>query len=114
MPNPIQALGKVTATAGTPVRITNNETTPSARKACHAIMIEALPANTGKVFIMDRSTGVKATFVGVICVLAVPTTNFVPTFTVGFSGAANPINAADFYIDVDTTGEGAIISVLEL
>jgi hypothetical protein len=114
MASPIQALGKVTATSGTPVRITNNQTSPSARKACHAIMIEALPSNTGKVYVMDRSTGIIATFVGVIAVLAIPTSNFIPVFTVGFSGGVNPINAADFYIDVETTGEGAIISVLEL
>jgi len=114
MSSPIQALGKVTTTSGTPIRITNNLSSPSAYKACHAIMIEALPTNSGKVYIMDRSTGVIATFVGVICVLAIPTTNFIPVFTVGFSGSVNPINAADFYIDVETTGEGALISVLEL
>lgn len=107
-----QALGKVTATSGTPARITANQSVPAARFQCHAIMIEALPTNTGKVYVMDRSNGVIATLVGVLAILAVPTANVIPTYTVGFSGAPNPMNAASYYIDVENTGEGVIVSVL--
>lgn len=107
-----QALGKITAIAGTPARITGNQSDPTARYQCHAIMVEALPTNSGNIYIMDRANGNKTTMVGVLAILAVPTANIIPTYTVGFSGAPNPMNAASYYIDVDNTGEGGIVSVL--
>ena len=111
---PLRSLGKVTATAGTPVRLTANESAPAARYQCHAIMVEVLPTNAGKVYLFDKSTGSRTTLDGCVALLAPPATNIYPTFTAGFSGHANPLDASLYWLDVDTTGEGALISVLVL
>ena len=111
---PIHSLGRLQITAGTPLRVTNNEPTPTDRYQCHAIMIEAWPTNAGKVWIFDREAGNKTTGEGVVAILAPPATNIFPTFTVGFSGFANPIDASLYWVDVDNTGEGVVISALVL
>jgi len=112
---PIHSLGKVTvAVSGTPARLTTNESTPSARYTCHAIMIEALPTNTGAVYIMDRSNGVIATLVGVVAILATPTTNFLPSWTVGISASANPIDLSLYYVDAAVNGDGVLVTTLIL
>ena len=111
----VKAKGKVTVTtSGTPVRLTINETDPTARVACHAFMVEAWPTNTGKMYVMDRSNGVIATGVGVVAILAIPTSNILPVFTAGFSSAPNAFNLANYYVDADTNGEAVLVSILEL
>lgn len=109
---PVRSLGKITTNAGSLVRFTANETTPADRYQCHAFLVEVLPTNTGKVYLFDSSTGSRTTLVGCIAVLAPPTTNIFPTFTAGFSGFANPIDASLYYIDVDVNGEGVLVSAL--
>ena len=112
---PIRSLGKVTVTSsGTPVRLTLNESTPSARYTCHAFMVEALPTNTGAVYIMDRSNGVIATLVGVVAILAIPTTNILPSWTVGLSASANPIDLSLYYVDAAVSTDGVLVSALIL
>lgn len=110
----LRSRGKVTVTsAGTPVRLTTNESTPSARLGCHAFMVESLSTNTGKIFIGTSGMN-KTTLAGVVAILAIPTSNILPVFTVGFSGAPNAFNLADYYVDADNSGEAVLVSTLEL
>lgn len=110
----LKSRGKITvAVSGTPARLTANETTPSARLSVHGFMVQALPGNTGKIYVMDRSNGVIATLVGVVGIIAAPATGSIPVFSVGFSGMPNPLNLADYYFDVETNTEGVLVSTLE-
>ena len=105
----VNSLGKVTVTTpGTPVRATSNQGTPGAQVSCQAIAFQALSANTGKIYI-GSSTMNKSTLAGVYFVLAVPTTNIVPSFSASQLSVAG-LNAADFYLDADNGTEGVIIS----
>jgi hypothetical protein len=97
--------------AGTPVRLTSTQPDPSAPFACHGIFIQALPANAGKVYVGTSALN-KTTLAGVIGIIAIPTDNSIPAFTAALTLAPNAINLADLYLDVETSGEGAIVSVL--
>lgn len=77
----------------------------------HALIIEALPTNVGKVYV-GESTLVRATFVGVIVVLPIPTANSIPTFSMAVTQAANAIRVTDFYIDADTANDGVVCSII--
>jgi hypothetical protein len=107
----IQPLGKIAPTsAGTPVSV--QASFPQQKpQSIHGIMFEAAPGNTGKVYIgwqtLDRST-----FAGVMAILAVPTTNFLPTFSAAVTIAPNGLNVNEFWIDADNSNEGAIVTLL--
>lgn len=108
----LRSLGKITVpAAGTPVRATANQSVPAQPYLCHAIMVEAWPTNTGKVYVglsgMNTTTGVN-----VLAILAVPTTNSIPTFSATIAAAPNALSADDVYIDVQTNGEAALVSVV--
>src|SRR5512146_2093733 len=102
MMGPLVSLGQITA-SGTNVRITSNQSDPTARVPCHSFLIEVLPTNTGRTYV-GSATMNRTTLVGVYAVLAVPTSNLLPTFT------ANHFNLADVYITTDTQGEGVLAS----
>ena len=109
-----RSLGKVTvATSGILVRASNNETVPTDRVPCQSILFEQFPGNTGKIYICDRSTADKATGTGVLAILAPPTTNGYPSAGVGVPTAPAALNAADFWIDAEISGEGVLISVVK-
>lgn len=109
----LHSLGAVTASSGTPTRITSNQADPSARIATHSLLIEALPTNTGKVWIglstMDKASSTKP---GILAVLAIPTANVIPGFSATISYAPGGFNAADYYIDPDVNGDGVVISYI--
>jgi hypothetical protein len=101
----LQALGKITvAAAGTNQRVTTTAT------RCQSITVQALSTNTGKVFV-GTSAMVKATFVGVLAVIPAPSTGVIPSATFSIPLSPAGLNAADIYLDVDTNGEGAIVTV---
>ncbi len=77
----------------------------------HGVMIQALPGNTGKVFI-GTSALVAATHVGVIAILGVPTTNILPSFSAALTIAPNAIALKDLWIDADASDDGVIVTVL--
>lgn len=107
------SLGKVTVTtSGTPVRLTNAQSTPSTRVQCHAIMVQVLPSNTGRIVIGDGSSVNASTYVSANAILAIPTNNILPSANVGISEAPNAINAADYWIDSTVNGDGVIVSIL--
>ena len=106
-----RALGPFTVpVAGTPVRIT---LPADQAKTCHAFSIQALPTNTGKVFVGDRATMNKTTFVGILAIIPIPTVNLLGSFTSALAAGANAIPIDNLWLDVDTGGEGVIMSILE-
>lgn len=106
------SLGKITATAGAPVRITTNQTSASASLPVHSYLIEALSTNTGKVYI-GNSTLNRTTLAGVYAILPPATTSVYPSFSSAVSYAPSIFNAADIWIDVDTSTEGVLASVVQ-
>ena len=108
----IQSLGKVTVTTpGTPVRVTINTGNPTQNRTCHALMVEQWPGNTGKIWVgtaqMDVSTGE-----GVYAVLAIPTTNFIPTFSVANTIVLGGLIPNQIWLDADVGGEWAIVTIV--
>ena len=112
------SLGKVTITnSGTPVQATTNETVPAKRFPAQTIFFQQVQSNTGKLYIMDRSNGVKGTGVGVLAVIAAPTLSagvatVLPYAAVTIPTAPTPLNAADFWIDADNSAEACQVSVV--
>lgn len=105
--NVLKTLGRIAITAGgTPQRLV------SVRTPCHAFMIQVDPANTNKVFVMNQSGLMAAPMTGVLCILPVPTTNSIPSYSPGMSTAPNQLDLFDIWID-GTTAEGVIVSYLE-
>lgn len=108
----IQALGKVTVTTpGTPVALTINQTRPVARLAVHALLVQALSTNIGKLYLGTAALN-KSTLAGVYAVLAIPTVNLIPTFSAALTLAPAGIQIQDMYLDADTAGEGVLVTVL--
>lgn len=104
------SLGKVTvAAAGTITRATVNQANPAAQISCQSISFQALSTNTGKIYV-GLSSLVKATLVGGLDVIAAPTTNLLPAYVVSSLSAAG-LNAADFWLDADNSGEGVLIGL---
>ena len=105
----LRSLGKVTATAGTPVRLTMNESTPTTRYPAHSFLVEALSTNTGDVYV-GTSTMNRTTLAGVYAIIPPPTANLYLSFTATVSYAPAAFNLNEVYLDVETTGEGALVS----
>ena len=108
----LTAIGPLTPSApGTPVRFTSTQANPSEKFACHGVLAQAMPANTGKVYI-GLSTMNKSTLANVVAVLAIPTDNTIPSFTAALTLSPNAVNLSDLYLDADVASNGAIVSVL--
>ena len=105
------ALGKVTTTIGVPVLLTGGQTLPTWITQCHSYMVEVLPTNQGKVYIGDRPEMNRTTFVGVLAWLPPPTANSAPSYTATISSAPNGLSVAKRYLDVDSNGDGVIVTV---
>jgi hypothetical protein len=104
-----KSLGKIVVTIpGTPVRVTANQADPTARLACHAIQLEALPANGGPVYIGNTATFNKASGAGLLMILPPPTINSISAFKDSAPLSPNGLNAADYYIDADNANEGVV------
>jgi hypothetical protein len=78
---------------------------------CHAFLIQALPSNTGKVWI--GTVGLtKATYARVLSILPVPTVNLLPTLSVSVAQAANGLTLNTLRFDADNANDGVLVSVL--
>jgi len=97
--------------SGVPVRVSSQEADPNARVACHGFMIQVLPTNTGKIYVGTQAMS-KATFANMIAILAIPTSNSIPTFSAALTLAPNAVHLHDLYIDADNAQDGVIISYL--
>ncbi len=80
---------------------------------CHAIMFQALPSNTGKVYICT-AIGDPATMIGVYATLGVPTANLIPSFSLAITIAPNALNLGDYYVTSDNPGEGVLVDIVVL
>lgn len=106
--------GKVTVpTPGTPVRASAAYTDPAKHVACHGIMFQTLPSNTGKIYI-GRANMNKAAFTGLFAMLVAPSASQLPNFSAAITQAPNALGVEEFYIDADVAGEGVIVTILEL
>lgn len=108
----IVSLGKVAITAaGTPEPATKNQPTPTKRFIVHSFVVEALPSNTGKVYIGINALN-KSTLAGVYAILPIPTTSIIPSFSATLGHAYDAFDMSLIGIDVEVSGEGVLISVV--
>lgn len=111
----IQSYGKVTvAASGSPVQASSNGANigDQTYTQCNAVLIEAWPTNTGKIYIgntesMDASTGD-----GVVGILAKPSSGFIPSFSATVSYAPGGIDVAQFWVDAENSGDSVVISAV--
>jgi hypothetical protein len=99
-------LGKVTTNAGTPVALTNNFSSDTAVTGVltSKLSIQALTDNVGSVYLGYADMN-KSTLAGVLAILA-PGDGW-PYYDATSLGV---IKASDFYIDVETNGDGILAS----
>lgn len=102
---------------GTPVQILlsvpNYQAVTGKAYPIHAILFEALPANTGRVYIGKQGLD-KGTFVRCLAWLAVPTLNNAPSFAAAITIAPNALIINDFWIDADNATDGVLATYLIL
>lgn len=107
------SLGKVTiASAGTPERVTKNQTAPTAQLLSHSYLVEALGTNNGKIYI-GSSTMDRSTLAGVYAILPPPTTNVFPSFSATVAFLPLNFDMSQIYMDADTSDEGALVSCVQ-
>jgi hypothetical protein len=104
-----RVLGIVTvATAGTPVRLTVNETTPSARLYCKGINIQRNDTTqTGVIFLQDGNVAAGALGVGGKTIGMLVGTTTLPLLSYPAPYQSEALNAADYYLDASVSGESA-------
>lgn len=107
-----QALGRITTNAGVPARLTANEPDPARPKLCHSYLVEALPTNTGRVYILASALGSGALMNDVIAWLAAPTATSSPSYSATISSAPNGLDVSQRWLDVQNNGDGVIVSIL--
>jgi len=113
--NQAKSLARVTVvTAGSPIQITVNETVPAANVPAHSILFERDdPNDTGLIYIGRSVNMVRATLVDVIAILPAPSSGVLPSITITLTPGQNSLNAADFFIDADVSGDTILASYLE-
>jgi hypothetical protein len=93
------------------VRVTVNTGDPAQNRVCHGLMVEQWPGNSGIIYVgtetMDRTTGA-----GVYAMLAIPTDNFLPTFSVANTIVLGGLIPNQIWLDADVGGEGALVTIL--
>ena len=81
---------------------------PQGLSTVHAILIEVLETNLGKVYIGLAGMN-KISRVGVLLTLPIPTANLIPTFSISLTAAANALSLSDLWLDADNSGEGVTV-----
>ena len=102
----IGSAGKVTVTsAGTPVRATTNESTPTARLGVQSFTVFAPSGNTGTNIYVGNSSMNKTTYAGVYAIIA-------KGGSASFSilNAPAGLNLNEIFIDADTSADVALVS----
>lgn len=97
----------IVPSAGTPVRFTVNQVSPAASILAHALLIQPMTGNTGRIYIGNNASFIK-NGAGQIAWLPAPSINVAPAFSETISYAENAIQASELWIDVDNSGEGVI------
>jgi len=100
------SLGKVSVTtAATPVRITINQSVPSAHLGVQSVSVFALAGNSGTNIYVGSSAMVPSTLVGVWAI--VPKGSVI---SLGIGMAPAGLDARDFYLCSDTDNDAALVS----
>ena len=108
-----KSFGEVTVTAaGTPIRATINMVNPAADVKAHTVAFQQVSGNTGKIYIQDRQT-LGAGNIGRVHVLAIPTSNTLPSVSAGIEYAPGGFNLASYWIDAEVNGEKCLVSTIE-
>lgn len=108
----LQSLGRIRVNPGSPTRVTFNQSAQAAHLACGSIMIQAWSTNSNLVWIGNSDSFDKTTGVGVLAILAVPTSNSIPAFSAGNPTAQAGINANEVYIDGTSSNDYVIASIV--
>jgi hypothetical protein len=111
----LKSFGRITvAVPDTAVQATVNEPAQADRFSVHSVMFERDdPNDTGLVYIGTSAAMNRTTLVGVIAILAVPTTNFLPVFTATITHMPDGVNVNEFWVDADEAGDSVLISGIE-
>ena len=109
-------LGKITvAVAGTPVQLiasTPFRALNTRFYGYHAALLQALPTNTGLVYI--GGVGMNKTTLAVVSnVLAIPSTSSIPSFGVANLLSPAGVDLSAFWLDAAVSGEGVLVTLLE-
>jgi len=108
----MKPIGRVNVpAAGTIVRVADSLPSSLRNVKVHGVLIQARYNNTGRIYIGD-STLVAATEVGCHCVLPIPTTNSIPSFSAALTISPAGIVFEDLWIDASVNGEGVVVSIL--
>lgn len=75
-------------------------------------MFEAIPGNTGFVYI-GKAGLVTATGYEMLAILAVPTINFLPTFSAAITIEMNGLALEQYYIDAENATDGVLVTFLQ-
>lgn len=113
-------LGQIVTVAGaTPVRVTSNLADPTRNVPCQSLMFQARPENAGLVYILmtgsatpgdDRTT--RRYVVGILADPASATQGPFASLSIGLPMSPNALNAADFWIESASNGDGVIAVAL--
>lgn len=107
------ALGPARVTsAGTPIVLT--VVLPASYQdqfPFHAIMLQALPSNTGQIYIGSPGLN-KSTYAACGTILAPYTVIPLHTFSAALTIAPNGLAMKSFVIDADNSDEGVLVSIL--
>jgi hypothetical protein len=99
-------LGAIAPTSGTPLNLLTN-VPDLALTRCKVITVFAPSGNTGNVYV-GRSTLNKTTLAGVLLVLEAGETKALPFD----QSAGNVQELSKYFVDVDTTGDKALVDAL--
>jgi hypothetical protein len=106
MANVVNTLGRLNITSGGTLQRVSATSVP-----CHAVCFQVDPANANFFYVFNTASGVAATRVGCVAILAIPTDNSIPSYSPGISPSPNTLNLNEFWID-GTTDEGVIVTYL--
>lgn len=111
-----RTLGKIAvAAAGTPVRLTSELEDPTQRVGAQAILVQALPGNTGLIYFQQGSAEDRTTLNTVIAILPAPLdpdNGPFPSFTLALPVIAAGLNVADYYIDASSSTDGVLVTII--
>ena len=112
----VGSLGQVTVPSpNVLVRATINMPDPTARIAAQTVEFQVLPGNAGIVYICLAGADMTGTSSNELMLHRLPkpanaTTGPFDYWRVGVYNVPSGLNAADFYIDADTPGDGVLIT----
>jgi hypothetical protein len=112
------SLGFITITTpGVPVRFTFNQADPTKAVSVNGILAQAIYTtsghkNTGLVYILDRPNPNYTSGIGVLAILAIPSSASIGAYSASIPYAPAALNAGDFWLDADVAGDGVAASYI--